>query len=53
MSTTVALAQYRVTHVKVPRSTDNGLWSALTNQVGSPTLAVDSPFRHTRGVSSN
>ena len=34
MSTAVALGQYRVTHVKVPRSTDNGLWAALCHQVG-------------------
>ena len=53
MSTAVALGQYRVTHVKVPRSTDNGLWAALINQAGSPTLAVDSPFRHVRTVSPN
>jgi len=53
MSTAVALGQYRVTHVKVPRSTDNGLWSALLTQVGSPTVNADSPFRHVRTVSAN
>jgi len=53
MSTTVALGQYRVTHVKIPRSTDNGLWNALASTVGSPTVAVDSPFRHVRTVSPN
>ena len=53
MSTAVALGQYRVTHVKVPRSTDNGLWAALCNQVGSPTVDIDSPFRHVRTVSPN
>ena len=53
MSTAVALGQYRVTHVKVPRSTDNGLWNALRTQVGSPTVDIDSPFRHVRTVSSN
>jgi hypothetical protein len=53
MSTNVALGQYRVTHVRVPRSTDNGLWAALATQVGSPTIAIDSPFRHVRVVSAN
>ena len=51
MSTTVALGQYRVTHVKVPRSKDNGLWNALAFQVGCS--AVDSPFRPVRTVSPN
>ena len=53
MSTAVVIGQYRVTHVKVPRSKDNGLWAALASQIGSSTTGTDSPFRHVRTVSAN
>jgi hypothetical protein len=53
MSTAVVLGQYRVTHVKVPRSKDNGLWNALATQIGLPSRSVGSPFRHVQIVSTN
>jgi hypothetical protein len=46
MSTTAALGQYRVTTIRIPRSTDNGLWAALAARAASDQLADLSAFRH-------